>query len=455
MTVILKCAVLVIGGGSAGVGAAWRAALCGADTVLIEPDALLGGTSTLGGVNEWEPGIASFGLNRRLFARLDEKSAGIGCGPAPCAEGHIGLNRIDRTLTCADTLRRAGVSADKWARVQFEPIYMAAAMDAELRAAGVRILYNTRADSVLARDERIEGVEATDGVSRRSLRIAADAVIDCTGDAVIARMAGCRTLLGEDARARFDEPSAPETAGGALNGVTVMFRAARGRVDDETPRWAYECENARRWFERNKPASHVTEYPNGERCFNPLPIMTGEEYFSIEDADERRRIALARTYLYWQWMKDECGHGGWHIAGMAARDGVRESWRLNALSMLTEREVRGGFRRQGGEIIALADHALDTHGAGAGPKELEIAYGVPMGCLIAREYANLLAAGRCCGLSHIAAASCRLSRTMMDLGEAAGALAVQGGDLREGRAEKVRGALDFERYLDWADRVYR
>ena len=35
------------------------------------------------------------------------------------------------------------------------------------------------------------------------------------------------------------------------------------------------------------------------------------------------------------------------------------------------------------------------------------------------------------------------------------ALAAQGGDLREGRAEKVRGALDFERYLDWADKLYR
>ena len=44
---------------------------------------------------------------------------------------------------------------------------------------------------------------------------------------------------------------------------------------------------------------------------------------------------------------------------------------------------------------------------------------------------------------------------MMDLGEAAGALAVQGGDLREGCVERVRGALDFERYLDWADRVYQ
>ena len=40
MTAILKCAVLVIGGGSAGVGAAWRAALCGAGSSAISPRAM-------------------------------------------------------------------------------------------------------------------------------------------------------------------------------------------------------------------------------------------------------------------------------------------------------------------------------------------------------------------------------------------------------------------------------
>ena len=63
MTAILKCAVLVIGGGSAGVGAAWRAALCGADTVLIEPDTLLGAVT--GGVSYMINTLRSFCLGSR------------------------------------------------------------------------------------------------------------------------------------------------------------------------------------------------------------------------------------------------------------------------------------------------------------------------------------------------------------------------------------------------------
>jgi hypothetical protein len=48
------------------------------------------------------------------------------------------------------------------------------------------------------------------------------------------------------------------------------------------------------------------------------------------------------------------------------------------------------------------------------------AYGVPYRCLIPKGFDNLLVAGRGAGFSHIAASSCRLSRTMMSIGHAAG-----------------------------------
>ena len=51
---------------------------------------------------------------------------------------------------------------------------------------------------------------------------------------------------------------------------------------------------------------------------------------------------------------------------------------------------------------------------------LDEPYGVPYECLLPRELDNLLAACRGAGLSHIAASSCRLSRTMMGFGHAAG-----------------------------------
>ena len=50
-------------------------------------------------------------------------------------------------------------------------------------------------------------------------------------------------------------------------------------------------------------------------------------------------------------------------------------------------------------------------------------YGVPFRCLIPRGIGNLLVACRGAGFSALAASSCRLTRTMMQLGQAAGAAA--------------------------------
>ena len=47
--------VAVVGGGSAGFAAALSAAELGSSVVLIEKERALGGASTLGGVNNWEP----------------------------------------------------------------------------------------------------------------------------------------------------------------------------------------------------------------------------------------------------------------------------------------------------------------------------------------------------------------------------------------------------------------
>jgi len=47
-------------------------------------------------------------------------------------------------------------------------------------------------------------------------------------------------------------------------------------------------------------------------------------------------------------------------------------------------------------------------------------YGVPYRCLLPKGVNNLFIASRAASFSHIAASSCRLSRTMMTLGQAAG-----------------------------------
>ena len=66
----VKTDLLVVGGGSGGVGAALAAARLGLNTLLVEKADCLGGTSTRGGVNCWEMGAGGTGIPFDLYLRL-------------------------------------------------------------------------------------------------------------------------------------------------------------------------------------------------------------------------------------------------------------------------------------------------------------------------------------------------------------------------------------------------
>jgi hypothetical protein len=93
--------------------------------------------------------------------------------------------------------------------------------------------------------------------------------------------------------------------------------------------------------------------------------------------------------------------------------------------MLNENDLLQGINGQThGDIIAISDHMMDVHGSNRKAcGELQHPYGIPYRCLIPCGMSNLLVAGRIAGFSSIAASSCRLSRTMMQLGQAAGSAA--------------------------------
>ena len=61
-----------------GLGAALAAARRGLRVLLVEPGHMLGGTSTLGGVSTWEPGVAGPGFSAELYNRLAARPSVIG-----------------------------------------------------------------------------------------------------------------------------------------------------------------------------------------------------------------------------------------------------------------------------------------------------------------------------------------------------------------------------------------
>jgi hypothetical protein len=112
---------------------------------------------------------------------------------------------------------------------------------------------------------------------------------------------------------------------------------------------------------------------------------------------------------------------------IAPQLGLRETTRIKGEYVLTEHDLLAGISGQRhDDIVTIADHAMDTHGkttGRAGCGELREPYGIPFRCLIPKGMKNLLIACRAASFSSLAASSARLSRTMMQLGQAAGTAA--------------------------------
>jgi len=437
--------VLVAGGGSAGFGAALAAARGGLSVLVVEAHDWLGGTSTVAGVSAWESGCGGTGFPFELYHRLKTQPGAVGIYGVGrhCAwpdEGFYpgGENVLKPELRYADTLVRFGLGYVTYGRredrplirqrfngVVFEPEAMARTMAAMLAETGrVEVRLNTRVVRAAVAAGAVSRVDLSDGSA-----VSARWAVDATGDARLCEACGCERLRGEDPRERFGESAAPESPSGRVNGVTLMFRVTpkAGPGVDALPVGIPEC----CWWADRFPVAHVVHFPNGDLSLNLLPTMEGTEFLALgpEAAYAECQRRLRAFWHHWQQRFPEWQ--AYHLASMAAVLGVRETRRTVCEYMLRQADLEGGLAAQRHpDVIAIADHNLDVHGrhaaAGGG---VRTAYGVPFRCLRPCGVRNLLVAGRAAGFSALAASSCRLSRTMMQLGQAAGtacALAARG-----------------------------
>ncbi len=164
------------------------------------------------------------------------------------------------------------------------------------------------------------------------------------------------------------------------------------------------------------------------------------------------RAAKEQARCFVRWLQSEAprhdgdGHGypGLRLRGdeMGTTDGfamaayIREPRRLRAESILTERDVGQEQRRAEGltasppDAVAIGHYMIDLHPSAAGRNSVyvpAIPFAVGLGSLLPRAgvpgSANLLAAGKAIGASHIANGCTRLHPVEWGIGEAAGATA--------------------------------
>ncbi len=433
--------LIIIGGGSGGVGAAIAAARAGLKTLLVEEQPWLGGTSTSGGVNTWEMGVGGTGIPFEIYLRLKKIPEAVGVYSAGRhfawqKDGFFWPHQLDRCIfpggenvidpqrRYIDTLRRhpgpdqkpgEAFSREFWHGVPFEPGAFHQVVMEMLNETGnceVRLL--TRLESVQTVAGEVKNVCLSDGRTE-----SARFFIDSTANGILCHEAGCEQLTGIDPKIRFGEPSAPEVASPAVNAATLIFRVSPSDSEliEPLPDGIPEVI----WWAKNPVCAAVTHYPNGDRNINMLPTMEGAEYMRLGEkaayAECKRRV-----YCHWHFLQTYFPEfRRYRFTWIAPVMGVRETWRTVCEKMLTENDINIGLSGQSDvDLITIADHPLDRHGANGGCPEVREPYGVPFRCLIPKGMRNLLIACRGAGFSSIAASSCRLSRTMIQLGQASG-----------------------------------
>lgn len=455
------CDVVVIGGGSGGFGAALAAARLGLDVVLVEKADCLGGTSVRAGVNCWEMGVGATGIPFDLYKQLKRQPKAISIYSYGRHGGTFDPQRetfrypggetvSDPSRRYLETLKRHVPRGEKntpdyrrehWHGVPFEPEAMAKTMRTLLDETGhCRVLLNTSFVAAATDAGRIRSVQLSNGSHLRARYF-----VDATGDGAVCANVGCQMMFGQESRDRFNEPDAPETATQRINGVTLIYRATPVKEPCIEP--LPEGIPAQCWWRKNFTGAQVNHYPNGDLNINMLPTMEGEEFmrlgYKAALAECQRRV---RAHWHdWQTRIEEFRR--YRLLWIAPALGVRESRRVVGEYVLTENDLLAGLSGQKHpDIICLADHMMDTHGGHSKHRgDLTEPYGVPYRCLIPRGFRNLLVACRAASFSSLAASSCRLSRTMMQMGQAAGTAAALAKelnvDLRAVPADRLRAAL--------------
>ncbi len=212
----------------------------------------------------------------------------------------------------------------------------------------------------------------------------------------------------------------------------------------------------------------LVNWPQVDYWLTPVVGVTGaERQVSLEEARE-----LSLCFVHWlqtEALRPDGGTGypgmrlcpdvlGTHD-GLAAAAYVRESRRIAAEFTVLEThvgvEARPGADRAEAfpDTVGIGCYRIDLHPSTSGRGYLDIAtypFQIPLGALLPRRLDNLLAAGKCLGVTHITNGCYRLHPVEWNVGEAAGALAAFSLSHRVSpRAVRSNPALlaDFQRLL--------
>lgn len=395
----LSCDVLVVGGGTAGFGAAVAAARAGLSVRLVEASAKVGGVMAFCPGMPWGGGYPLGRSIGGIFLELTDRLCGM---TPPAAE------------------LRPCVLENFGAELQYDHELATLTLLEMLAEAGVHLHLGCFTGQPTLEQGQIIAVECVD--RRGPFAVHPRLVIDCSGDGDLSARAGVPYSVGDGA--------------GNMMAVTLSFHmigADTGRVFAEGD--PYFRRHAAQGIAEGRLHPDLAKlylmrgfHPGSVFC-NTVAIrgVDGTDPDSVSRAAQegRRRCAQVARFL----VESVPGFEGAQMWGIGPTVGVRETRKLEAVYRLSADDLARSRRFDDG--IVACDNPIDdvmrttaemTHEAAVAQGEY---YTIPLRSMIPRQVKNLLFAGRLICADPVAFASVRGMPQCMAMGQACGVAAAQ------------------------------
>ena len=406
--------LVVVGGGLSGVAGAVSAAREGLTVLLVERSGCLGGAMSN---NLVYPFV--------FFYATDEKTR----------------KRIYFSEGIFTEMREKAAEYEQpESDTDFKPEGFKAALDQMVRDAGVEVLFHATMIGVEVDGNKVKSVKVAlkSGVTD----IKADYFIDASGDGDLFYFAGCDYMLGRE----NDGLCQPMTTCFRLSGVDLkLFR-------EDLPNLQKKYKEARDSGEIKNPRENIlsmTGLGEGILHLNTTRVikMDPTDPFELSKAE---MIGREQVFEMVKFLKQNSkAFENCTVISVANEIGVRESRKLKGLHVLTAEELVSCMNFD--DAIARGNYDIDIHNpSGTGTNIYYFkngeSYTIPYRSLVAKEYVNLLVAGRCISATHEAQAAIRVMPICACMGQAAGtAVAVAsktGADTHTVSTEKIREILE-------------
>lgn len=395
----LSCDVLVIGGGAAGIAAATSAGRAGAHTILLERYGFLGGLASAA----WVGTICGLYLRDTTGPEAMPVSGGF---PQEFA------SRLQQESGAKPLRADSGL----WV-LPYHPPDFARAADAIVRESKTItvILHATVSEaSAENKNRRLDTVRAL--AWNELLTISPAAVVDCTGEATAAALAGARAEDGATDQApalvfvlENLDPALAER--GLLEVRRELHRAVETGI---LPPICERLSLVPGAATNGRLALKLSLFPAEPAC--PL-------WRQITDWERESRAALEPLRKFLSENVPACRNARLH--SVAPQLGVRSGRRILGRARLTDKEVMDAKKSQDG--IARGSWPMERWTRSPRPEMKYFAerdyYDIPLDCLRAVELENVLVAGRCLCAETGAMTSARVIGTALATGWAAGTAA--------------------------------